>query len=132
MNDQAKEKLNEFYSAIGYPDAGADPLNDFILDATIQTILNLINQKELPQGLVYLAVYWAAGNYLSAKKNTGKIEPEQLDLSYVVSSITEGDTTVSFHVGDGAMTPEQRFDAFTQWLTQPRTAEIYRYRKLVW
>lgn len=132
MNEQLKERLTSFYQAIGYPEAAEDPLSEYILGETVQTLLNLTNQKELPQGLFYVAVYWTAGKYLSAKKNSGQLDPEKLDLTAAVSSISEGDTTVSFGTGSSTLTPEQRFDTFTQWLTGPRMGEIYRYRKLVW
>lgn len=61
MNEQLKELLTSFYQAIGYPEAASDPLSEYILGETVQTLLNLTNQKELPQGLSYVAVYWTTG-----------------------------------------------------------------------
>lgn len=52
----------------------------------------------------------AAGQYLQAKKAAGCLEMEGINLEPVAKQIQEGDTSVSFAVGEGSLTPEQRLD----------------------
>ena len=77
-----------------------------------------------------MAVYMAVGEYLNMKKCSGQLEG--FDLDAAVKSIQEGDTNITFALGEGSSTPEQRLNSLIDYLINGRIGEIYRYRRLVW
>ena len=107
-----------------------DPILSLALENVQWRIRNLTNLAEVPDGLTGVAAAMAAGEYLRMKKGAGQLEG--FDLDAAVKSIKEGDTDITFAIGDGSSTAEQRLDALIATLTEGRTGEIYRYRRLVW
>ena len=77
-----------------------------------------------------LGAAMAAGEYLQARKAKGELEG--FDLEMAIKSLQEGDTAVTFAIGEGSATPEQRLDALIDHLLNGRMDEVYRYRRLVW
>ncbi len=120
------------FGALGATWAGDDPLFDFVVGATIQTILNITGHSSLPEGLNHVAAYRAAGQYLSALKGSGRLDLASVDLGAVAKQIQEGDTSVTFASGEGSKTPEQRLDVLIDCMISYGEKEINRYRKLVW
>ena len=106
-----------------------EPLLLLVWRITGNTLLNLTNLDELPDGLLPLAERMTAGEYLRIKKSGGQLEG--FDLSPGAKDIKVGDTTVSL-ITEGCMTPEQRLDALIGALTRCDKAEVYRYRRLAW
>ena len=117
-------------TALGVTGAGADPLLDILLMNVQQRIMNKINCSTIPEGLEGVAVYMAVGEYLNMKKCSGQLEG--FDLDAAVKSIQEGDTNITFALGEGSSTPEQRLNSLIDYLINGRIGEIYRYRRLVW
>ena len=117
-------------TALGVTGAAEDPLLDIVISNVQYRVQNETNRKDMPEGLVSVAVYMAVGEYLNMKKANGQLEG--FDLEAAVKQIQEGDTNTVFAVGDGNSTPEQRLDSLINFLTNGRMDEIYRYRKLVW
>lgn len=115
---------------LGIADADEDPLLDIVIASCEWRVKNLANLAEIPAGLKSLTEEMIVGEYLRTKKNAGTLEG--FDLAAAVKSLQEGDTNVSFAVGEGSSTPEQRLDALIDRLVNGRLAEIYRYRRLVW
>ncbi len=107
-----------------------DPVLSLVLENVQWRIKNLTNLSEVPEGLAGMAAAMAAGEYLRMKKGAGQLEG--FDLDAAVKSIKEGDTDITFAIGDGSSTAEQRLDALISTLTEGRMGEIYRYRRLVW
>jgi len=70
------------------------------------------------------------GEYLSMKKGSGQLEG--FDLDAAVKQIQEGDTNITFAIGEGSATPEQRLNALIDYMLNGRLGEIYRFRRLVW
>lgn len=129
MRDYVLALLTE----IGVTGAEKDPVVTLALDNAHWKIKNLTNLSDIPEGLEGVAVNIAVGEYLRVKKAAGQLDMEGLDLTEaVVKSLQEGDTNVSYAVGEGSQTPEQRLDGLIDYLTNGRTEEIYRYRRLVW
>lgn len=116
--------------AIGVTWAVGDPMLDTVITNVQRRIKNLTNLRKVPKGLEGMAVSMIVGEYLNMKKASGQLEG--FDLEAAVKSIQEGDTNISFAVGDGNPTPEQRLDSLINFLINGRMDEIYRYRKLVW
>lgn len=116
--------------ALGVAGAADDPLLDMVLTNVQWRIKNLSNLSEIPEGLESLAVSMAVGEYLNMKKRSGQLEG--FDLDAAVKSIQEGDTNITFALGEGSSTPEQRLNSLIDYLINGRIGEIYRYRRLVW
>lgn len=107
-----------------------DPLLDIVITNVQWRIKDLTNLQEIPKGLESLAVSMAVGEYLNMKKCSGQLEGFNLEAA--IKQIQEGDTNITFAVGDGSQTPEQRLTALIDYLINGRIGEIYRYRRIVW
>lgn len=125
-----REAVLAMLRALGVSGADGDPLLDMAIESARQRIKNLTNLREVPEGLRGVAVSMAAGEYLRMKKGAGQLE--DFDLGMAVKQIQEGDTSVSFAVGGGSSTPEQRLDNLIGTLINARMDEIYRYRRIAW
>ena len=126
-----REKVVVMLTALGVAGAADDPLLDIVLNNVQWRIKNLSNLSEIPEGLESLAVSMAVGEYLNMKKCSGQLEGFDLDAA-AVKSIQEGDTNITFALGEGSSTTEQRLNSLIDYLINGRIGEIYRYRRLVW
>ena len=126
-----RDKAVAMLTALGVAGAADDPLLDIALNNVQWRIKNLSNLSEIPEGLESLAVSMAVGEYLNMKKCSVQLEGFDLDAA-AVKSIQEGDTNITFALGEGSSTPEQRLNSLIDYLINGRIGEIYRYRRLVW
>lgn len=126
-----RDKAVAMLTALGVAGAADDPLLDMVLTNVQWRIKNLSNLSEIPEGLESLAVSMVVGEYLNMKKCSGQLEGFDLDAA-AVKSIQEGDTNITFALGEGSSTPEQRLNSLIDYLINGRIGEIYRYRRLVW
>ena len=126
-----REDVVNMLAAFGVTGAADDPLLDIALNNVQWRIKNLSNLSEIPEGLESLAVSMAVGEYLNMKKCSGQLEGFDLDAA-AMKSIQEGDTNITFALGEGSSTPEQRLNSLIDYLINGRIGEIYRYRRLVW
>lgn len=117
-------------TALGVTGAAEDPLLDIVISNVQYRVQNETNRKDMPEGLESLAVSMVVGEYLNMKKCSGQLEG--FDLDAAVKSIQEGDTNITFALGEGSSTPEQRLNSLIDYLINGRIGEIYRYRRLVW
>lgn len=117
-------------TALGVTGAAEDPLLDIVISNVQYRVQNETNRKDMPEGLESLVVSMAVGEYLNMKKCSGQLEG--FDLDAAVKSIQEGDTNITFALGEGSSTPEQRLNSLIDYLINGRIGEIYRYRRLVW
>lgn len=125
-----REQVIAMLTALGVTGAVEYPLLDMAIANIQWRIKNLTNLQTIPEGLESMAVSMAAGEYLNMRKATGSLEG--FDLEAAVKQIQEGDTNISFAIGDGSSTPEQRLNSLIDYLINGRIGEIYRYRRLVW
>lgn len=117
-----------------------DEVLGIIADNATERLLNKLNRDDVPDGLILAWSYMVVGEYLKYAKNAGKLKDAEgndiVDLDAAVSSISEGDTSVSYAVGasSGSSTPEQRLDALIDWLTGYIDSDrgYLRYRRLTW
>lgn len=126
-----RDKAVAMLTALGVAGAADDPLLDIALNNVQWRIKNLSNLSEIPEGLESLAVSMVVGEYLNMKKCSGQLEGFDLDAA-AMKSIQEGDTNITFALGEGSSTPEQRLNSLIDYLINGRIGEIYRYRRLVW
>lgn len=125
-----RDKAVAMLTALGVAGAADDPLLDIALNNVQWRIKNLSNLSEISEGLESLVVSMAVGEYLNTKECSGQLEG--FDLDAAVKSIQEGDTNITFALGEGCSTPEQRLNSLIDYLINGRIGEIYRYRRLVW
>lgn len=121
-----------YLEALGVQVSAGDALLGMVIRTVEQKLKNLTNCPEIPEGLGPMAIRMAAGEYLFTRKGMGLLDVETVDLAAAEKSIKEGDTQITYAVGEGSLTPEQRLDNLISAMVGVDMAEIYRYRRLVW
>ncbi len=91
---------------------------------------NFCHIKEIPTELLPCVVDIAVGEFLRIKKSFGV--SLDIDLSPLEKSISEGDTSVTYAIGDGDKTKEERFDEVISLLISSSLECLKFYRKLRW
>lgn len=101
----------------------------FAMQKVENHIKNSCNTTDVPVGLFHVAVDMVCGEFLFAKKQTGKLELTDLDLNGVITQIHEGDTTVQFANGSS---DEDKFNSLLNYLLHNGEGDFVCYRKLKW
>lgn len=127
------EALIERLAMFGYEvrDTDRAALN-WAVEKAVAYICNECNVREVPEGLFHVAVDMAAGEFLRMKKTFAPDDLTGLDLSAAVKQLKEGDADVSFAVGEGTQTQEQRLDSLIQALLTCGTSQFSCFRRLRW
>ena len=110
---------------LGYDAIENDSSIAYAINRAKERILNDINCTEIPEGLRCTFIDMACGYYLQDMKATGTLETGNSP----VSSITEGDVSVSF---DTNLTPDAKLSALVQSLINPNPSLFSRYRRVKW
>lgn len=105
---------------------GYDEMLNFILGETDEHIKSFCNISVIPKGLTYTRRSIAAGRMLDRLYRSGRLTEQE--FSGIVSSVKEGDTTVSY----GGGTPQELFEQLVSGLLDPDKSSLLRYRRLVW
>lgn len=103
---------------------------DFELEKTLNYVKNYCNITNIPEILDLRIIDRVCGDFLYYKKNSGSLDGFNYDA--VIKQIKEGDTTLSYAVGQGEDTPENRFDAFVKSLERGFDKWITPHRRLRW
>ena len=101
----------------------------FAMQKVENHIENSCNTTDVPDGLFYVAIEMVCGEFLLAKKQTGKLTLTDLDLDCAITSIHEGDTTIQFANG---MSDEEKFNSFLNHLLRDREGDFVCYRRIKW
>ncbi len=128
--DDVKKRLESF----GYTVVDADDwLLNFLIDKVENTIKNDCNVSEIPDGLYQIAVDMVCGEFLQGKKAMGQLNIDGIDVdAAAIKQIQEGDTSVTFAIGEGSQTPEQRIDRFISFLMTYGIGQFASYRCMKW
>lgn len=129
MLDDVIQRLASFRYVVTEADAWV--LN-FIIEKTENHIKNVATILEIPDGLYQIAVDMVCGNFLYEKKAVDADSLKGFDLEAAVKQIQEGDTNVTFALGEGSSTPEQRLDAFLSYLISYGEKDFVSYRCMKW
>ena len=124
-----KNRLDAFGIEVGDNDEFA---LTFCVDKVRNTIKNETNQPDVPEGLEHIAVDMAVGEFLMAKKTFAPENLSGIDFGYAVKQLQTGDTNTVFATGEGSMTPEQRLNAFINYLLSYGKDEFNSYRRIRW
>ncbi len=103
---------------------------DFELEKTLNYVMNYCNITVIPNILNYRIIDRVCADFLFYKKNSGSLDGFNYDA--VIKSIKEGDTTLTYAVGQGEDTPENRFDSFVKSLERGFDKWITPHRRLRW
>ncbi len=129
MIDTVKQRL----SNMGYEFIESD---DFILKFLIEKVETVIknncNISDIPEDLKPIAVEMVVGYFLKEKKSTAIDTLLGIDLTQAVQSIREGDTSITFAIGNGNDTPEQKLNSLINHLINDNEKVLVSYRCLKW
>lgn len=103
---------------------------DFELEKIINYTLNYCNVQSIPEIINPRLIDRVCGDFLYYKKNSGSLEGFNYDA--VIKQIKEGDTSITYAVGQGEDTPENRFDSFVKHLERGYDKWITPHRRLRW
>ena len=127
MREQVIDRLVQ----LGYTATAEDNDQiDFELQKIINYTLNYCNITEIPTIINPRLIDRVCADFLYYKKNSGSLEG--FNYEAVVKSIKEGDTTLTYAVGQGEDTPENRFDSFVKQLERGYDKWITPHRRLRW
>lgn len=118
-------------ATLGYTATEADyAAIDYELDEVIKYTLNYCNITEVPPIVKPRLIDKVCSYFLYYKKNSGNLDG--FNYEAVIKSIKEGDTTLTYAVGQGEDTPENRFDAFVKKLELTYDKWLTPHRRLRW
>lgn len=103
---------------------------DFELVKTLNYAMVYCNITVIPDILDPRIIDRVCGDFLYYKKNSGSLTG--FDYDAVIKSIKEGDTTITYAVGQGEDTPENRFDTFVRSLDRGFDKWLTKFRCLKW
>ena len=103
---------------------------EYELNKILNYVRNYCNITVIPEILDPRITDRVCSEFLYYKKNAGSLPGFNYDT--VIKSIKEGDTTITYAVGQGEDTPENRFDAFVKNLERGFDKWITPHRRLRW
>lgn len=125
------DKVVKRLQQLGYEYVASDNEQiEFELTKTLNYVKNYCNITDIPEILDYRIIDRVCADFLYFKKNSGSLKGFNYDA--VIKSIKEGDTTLTYAVGQGEDTPENRFDAFVKQLERGFDKWITPHRRLRW
>lgn len=94
-----------------------------------EDMCNCCHITEIPKGLIRSAVDQVCGCFFMDRYGSGDLDISSLDLSGAVSSVSAGDTTVSF---DNNVSDDAKFQNLISALMQAGKDRYPCYRKIKW
>lgn len=92
-------------------------------------ILDYCHVEVIPSVLYPMLCDRACGKYLYDQKQMGLLDMETLDLSGALSSITEGDVSLSFRSGTS---DAEKLDALLERMMRAGEGQMACYRRIKW
>jgi hypothetical protein len=127
------ERIKERLRSIGYAVKDSDDIAiNFAMQKVENTIKNDCNISAIPDGLMHIAIDMVVGEFLMSKKTFAPNDLLNFNLDSAIKQIQEGDTNISFAVGEGSKTDEQRLDSFIDYLLNYGRDEFITYRRFRW
>ena len=127
------ERVKERLQSLGYTVKDSDDIAiNFAMQKVENTIKNYCNVSAIPDGLTHVAINMVVGEFLMSKKTFAPNDLLNFNLDSAIKQIQEGDTNISFAVGEGSKTDEQRLDCFIDYLLNYGRDEFITYRRFRW
>lgn len=127
MLEDVKERLASFDYQVTEDDSW---MLTFLIQKVENHIKNICNISTIPEELLNIAVDMVVGEFLLNKKSIGSLEG--FDLEAAIKQIQEGDTSITYAIGEGDLTPEQRLDLLIDYLMNRGKNEIISHRSIKW
>lgn len=113
---------------LGYtPAADEDDTITYVAYAVEAKLKAQINRSTIPESLDYVRIDMTCGEFLQQKYLLGKLTA--FDLDAAASTISEGDTTITFNKEDSADT---KVGKMITWLLTHGESEIIACRRIKW
>lgn len=124
--------VNRLYQ-LGYvvEDEDRDAIEYTIAD-TESYVKLFCNIENVPESLHYKLVNRVCGVFLMFKKNMGLLNQTNFNFEKAEKTIKLGDTSVTYAIGEGDMTPEGRFEEAISALMRDFDKNLVLFRRLVW
>ena len=126
------EEITEKLHLLGYQTTDGDlTFISYILKDVISYVSNFCYLTEIPTALNKVIIDLTAGKFLKSKIATGVRVNELIDFSSRgISSITEGDVTVSYSIND----PNSLTNLFMAEISKmcDKDRELIKFRKIRW
>lgn len=127
MLEDVKERLASFDYQVTEADSW---MLTFLIQKVENHIKNICNVSTIPEGLGNVTVDMVVGEFLLNKKSINDLAG--FDLEAAVKQIQEGDTSITYAIGDGDLTPEKRLDNLIKYLMTHGENELISYRCIKW
>jgi len=127
MLEDVKERLASFDYQVTEADSW---MLTFLIQKVENHIKNICNISTIPEELLNIAVNMVVGEFLLNKKSIGSLEGFNLETA--IKQIQEGDTSITYAIGDGDLTPEKRLDLLIDYLINHGKNELLSYRCIKW
>lgn len=125
------EEITERLASFNYTVTESDSwMLTFLIQKVENHIKNITNLSIVPEGLSNIFIDMVIGEFLLNKKSTGNLA--ELNLETAVKQIQEGDTSITYAIGDGDLTPEKRLDNLIKHLLIRGERELLSYRCVKW
>ncbi len=130
--DMFNDVVNRLYQ-LGYivTDEDKDAISYTISD-TESYVKLFCNIETVPESLHYKLVNRVCGVFLMFKKNMGLLSETNFNFEKAEKTIKLGDTSVTYAIGEGDMTPEGRFETAINALMRDFDKNLVLFRRLVW
>ncbi len=126
------QRVNERLGSLGYEVNGDDNYSiNFLANKVFNRITVECNLVEVPNDLEYIVIDMVCGEFLYNKKQTGGLN-DVFDLETAIKTIKTGDTDVTYALGDGSETCEERLYKLIYHLMTYGEKEFLCYRKIKW
>jgi hypothetical protein len=127
MLENVKERLASFDYQVTEADSW---ILTFLIQKVENHIKNICNLSMIPEELLNIAVDMVVGEFLFNKKSTGNLAGFNLEIA--IKQIQEGDTSITYAIGEGDLTPEKRLDLLIDYLMNRGKNELLSYRCIKW
>ena len=111
MLENVKERLASFDYQVTEADSW---ILTFLIQKVENHIKNTCNLSMIPEELLNIAVDMVVGEFLLNKKSIGNLAGFNLEIA--IKQIQEGDTSITYAIGEGDLTPEKRLDLLIDYL----------------
>lgn len=126
------KRLETFGYDVQLTNSNDEWLIAFAVNKVISHILTVTNRNDIDNNLIAIAVDRVCGEFLFAKAKTGQLTELPFDFDAVIKAIQIGDTNITYAVGEGSSTDEEKFNALVSYLTSKGENDILCYRKIKW
>lgn len=116
--------------SLGYtPKSNDRAVIEYTITKISNHVKNTCNIAIIPKKLETFVVDLACADILREKRNTHQLADEELDK--IIKSIQEGDTSVTYEIGQEDLTPVQKFDNLLKSLDKHKN-ELITFRRIAW